>query len=545
MRFGSLFTGIGGFDLGFERAGLECAWQVEADPRCRQVLRRHWPGVPIYDDVRTVGGELGAVDLVCGGFPCQDVSVAGRREGLAGARSGLWWEFHRILAALAPRWVCIENVPGLLSSNEGRDLGAIIGSLAELGYVGTWRVLDSQHFGVAQRRRRLFVVGHLGDEPIPEVLLEPESVCGDSPPSRGEGARGAATLTRGADSAGRGGAAGRRQEDDVNVVAHTLTSGGHDASDDGSGRGTPLVVGALGAGGSGGRGYRCGADEASGGQVVVGALQAHSTSHGHAMTTQQAVEAGQVIAQCHSSHDPSMETYVTGFAVNQRREVRDTGETVGALHAPSGTQVEGVLHSPSSGRVSHADEEEAYAAAIVRVLREEIGEAAFSVWNAGGALPLHPEEVLRSEVHGGGLPEAPVAGEDELGSVASGGTRDLPARSVREVRQGEGGSSPSGCNNTLSNLQRLLSRLPHQGASGRQDVLHRWLLGSAQGSRVLRQALSEVQEVGRPAGLKAESAHPHQEGGLGVSVPRRLTPRLPRMRAPAGLSRWLDRHRDR
>lgn len=217
--FGSLFAGIAGFDLGLERAGWRCAWQVEADPACRMVLRRHFPGIPIYEDVREVGEDLEPVDLVCGGFPCQDISVAGRRAGLAGARSGLWWEFHRILAALAPSWVLAENVAGLLSSNGGRDLGAILGGLAGLGYVGSWRVLDSQFFGVPQRRRRVFLVGHLGTEPIPEVLLEPEGLQGNPPPSREAGARVAATLTRGAESQGKGGYAGRRQEDDVNVVA--------------------------------------------------------------------------------------------------------------------------------------------------------------------------------------------------------------------------------------------------------------------------------------------------------------------------------------
>ena len=128
--FGSLFSGIGGFDLGFERAGMECAWQVETDIRARGVLARHWPEVERYEDVRNVGrNDLRAVDVVCGGFPCQDVSIAGRRAGLAGERSGLWFEFHRVLDELRPRWCIIENVPGLLSSNAGRDFATILSGL--------------------------------------------------------------------------------------------------------------------------------------------------------------------------------------------------------------------------------------------------------------------------------------------------------------------------------------------------------------------------------------------------------------------------------
>ena len=187
MRLGSLFTGIGGFDLAFERAGFELAWQVEIDEHCRRVLERHWPEVRRHRDVRHVHDEraarcpgcLSAVDVLAGGFPCQDVSVAGRRAGLAGERSGLWFEFHRLAAHLRPRWVVIENVPGLLSSNGGRDFGVIVRGLVELGYGVAWRVLDAQYFGVAQQRRRVFVVGCLGDRPVPpRYFLSPRAAAG-------------------------------------------------------------------------------------------------------------------------------------------------------------------------------------------------------------------------------------------------------------------------------------------------------------------------------------------------------------------------------
>jgi DNA (cytosine-5)-methyltransferase 1 len=184
MRFGSLFTGIGGLDLGFERTGMECAWQVEIDSACRRVLHRHWPHVERFNDVREVGAaQLPPVDLLCGGFPCQDLSVAGGRAGLNGPRSRLFYEFARIIHELKPAWAVIENVPGLLSSRSGRDMGAVLGTLAELGYGFAYRVLDAQYFGVAQRRRRVFIVGRLGDGVrAAQVLLEPQGVLGHPSP---------------------------------------------------------------------------------------------------------------------------------------------------------------------------------------------------------------------------------------------------------------------------------------------------------------------------------------------------------------------------
>jgi len=185
---GSLFSGIGGFDRGLELAGWEVQWQVENDKFCNQILERHWPGVTRYGDITAVNtDQLSPVDLLCGGFPCQDLSVAGRREGLAGERSSLFFEFARIAGALTPRWLLVENVPGLFSSSDGRDFGIVISTLAELGYGLAWRVLDSQYFGVAQRRRRVFIVGHLGKPCPPEILFESESLRGNSPPSRQAG----------------------------------------------------------------------------------------------------------------------------------------------------------------------------------------------------------------------------------------------------------------------------------------------------------------------------------------------------------------------
>ncbi len=154
MTFGSLFAGIGGMDLGLERAGMECRWQVEIDPFCRKVLTKHWPDVPKYEDVRDVGSELESVDLICGGFPCQDISYAGKGAGLAGERSGLWYEFARILGEVEPRFAIVENVAALLN----RGMGDVLGTLADLGYDASWFVLPASSVGAPHRRERIFIV---------------------------------------------------------------------------------------------------------------------------------------------------------------------------------------------------------------------------------------------------------------------------------------------------------------------------------------------------------------------------------------------------
>lgn len=187
MRYLSLFSGIGGFDLGFELAGMIPEAQVEVNQQCQAVLARHWPATQLIEKVEDCRGEwFPNIDVVCGGFPCQDLSLAGERRGLAGERSGLWYEFARIISEALPRWVVIENVPGLLSSCGGDDMGEIVGALVELGYGVAWRVFDAQGFGVPQQRRRVFIVANRHSvERAGEVLFDGESVYGDSPP-RGE-----------------------------------------------------------------------------------------------------------------------------------------------------------------------------------------------------------------------------------------------------------------------------------------------------------------------------------------------------------------------
>ena len=182
LRMASFFTGIGGFDLGFENAGIRTVYQCEIKDFCNQVLEYHWPEIPRGTNIELVNpDDIPEADIWTGGFPCQDISLArmsSERKGLHGSQSRLFFEFERLLEQGRPKVVLLENVAGLLSSNEGRDLATVIRSLADLGYGVGWRVLDSRHFGVPQSRTKVFICGVYGNpEAAASILFEPE--CGD------------------------------------------------------------------------------------------------------------------------------------------------------------------------------------------------------------------------------------------------------------------------------------------------------------------------------------------------------------------------------
>ena len=301
----SLFAGIEGIGLALERAGVRVVASVEIDPDCRSVIARHFPQTAIFDDVRTVtGDQLRAAGFVpgrgilTGGFPCQDLSIAGRRAGLGGARSGLFWEIMRLADELRPRWLLLENVPGLLSAvcpcpgdgtcvagkravrcgewrgtcghrewfpdvphqagggacaggcmaSHGGAMGTVLGAMGKRRYGIAYRILDAQFTGVPQRRRRVFIAGCLGDWAAPvEVLLEPEGGEGNLAPGPAAGTRVAGTLAASAGSGGLGG---------VGQSRNSLTS-----------RLIETACSTLQGGGR--RGYRIDAEGAAGGQLVA------------------------------------------------------------------------------------------------------------------------------------------------------------------------------------------------------------------------------------------------------------------------------------
>ena len=240
LTVGSTFTGVGGADLGFEQAGFMISWQCELDAWKRSVLAAHWPDVQIFDDITTML-DPPPVDILIGGFPCQDLSVAGQRKGFTGERSVLAFEFLRLAESIRPRWLILENVPGLLSSSQGADFARLIDEVVACGYGVAWRILDARYFGVPQRRRRVFIVARRTDALIdsPEasrLALRALRESGSGDITEGwqawqETARGAGESIEGSSSVGG----------IMGDISHTLTSAGHDASEDGTGRGTRVV----------------------------------------------------------------------------------------------------------------------------------------------------------------------------------------------------------------------------------------------------------------------------------------------------------------
>ena len=156
MRVLDLFSGIGGFSLGLERAGMRTVVFCEIEPYCQRVLAKHWLGVPCFGDIRTVKFERGMADVVTAGFPCQDISHAGNAAGLSGARSGLWWQVRRAIRLVRPRYAILENVAALLS----RGMGTVLGSLAALGYDAEWHCIPLGHVGSPHERDRIWIVAH-------------------------------------------------------------------------------------------------------------------------------------------------------------------------------------------------------------------------------------------------------------------------------------------------------------------------------------------------------------------------------------------------
>jgi DNA (cytosine-5)-methyltransferase 1 len=199
VRYGSVCSGIEAATVAWHSLGWEPAFFSEIEKFPREVLAYHYPDVPLHGDFTTIGeNQYGSIDFLVGGTPCQSFSVAGLRKGLDDERGNLSLEFIKLAQRVRPRWVVWENVPGVLSSNGGRDFGSFLGALGEIGYGFAYRVLDAQYFGVAQRRRRVFVVGYFGDwRRAAAVLFERESLRGNPAPSREKGKKPAPTVTAG------------------------------------------------------------------------------------------------------------------------------------------------------------------------------------------------------------------------------------------------------------------------------------------------------------------------------------------------------------
>ncbi|NEP11263.1 MAG: DNA (cytosine-5-)-methyltransferase [Symploca sp. SIO1A3] len=182
MRVSSFFAGIGGFDLGFERAGMQVVFQCEIDKFCRQILNRHWPHVPIHEDITTLSpATIPPSELWCAGWPCQDLSTANtERQGLSGKRSGLFHTFMDLVREVQPKWLVMENVPGLLSAEQGTALETVIDTLEKNGYLGGWISCNALHTGLPHNRDRVFFIASFRSESAYHFFTNSSELSGDT-----------------------------------------------------------------------------------------------------------------------------------------------------------------------------------------------------------------------------------------------------------------------------------------------------------------------------------------------------------------------------
>lgn len=405
MRYVSLFSGIEAAAVAWQPLGFELCAVSEIEPFPCSVLAHHYPSVPNLGDITKITreqiAELGKIDLVVGGFPCQDVSVAGKRAGLknddgSATRSGLFFDAMRIVEWIKPRWTVIENVPGLFSSNTGRDFAAVVGEMAgcefdvpadgwrssgvAIGPRGLveWTVLDAQYHGLAQRRRRVFLVRDSGNwSGRPPLFLEPYRLQGNPAPRRETGESLAPTIS--ARTQGGGGlgtdfdldgglipqghcgetaptlnaAFGSKlgldnQHIDSGAglfVAHSLRADGFDASEDGTGRGTPLIAVAFDCKSSGQNGF--GVGEITSTMRSMGHAGSHQNGGGHLAVAFQSSQSGVRLSDTHATLDSNNGSRrhngvlsASAFHENQRGELT-ISDTAGTLKCNGGKPGQG------------------------------------------------------------------------------------------------------------------------------------------------------------------------------------------------------------
>lgn len=527
MRYLSLFSGVEAATVAWHPLGWKPVAFAEIAPFPCAVLDHHYPGVPNLGSVTGITDEriaaLGPIDVVVGGSPCQDLSVAGKRRGLDGERSSLFHEQIRIFDAArlfcGARWLVWENVPGAFSINQGRDFAVVAGAMAgcdldvpedgwgtegvALGDNGLveWCVLDAQWFGVAQRRRRVFSVLDVGNwANRPPILLERDSLRGDFAPSRkaGESVAGGVEIgpgggrltdlnptldTRAKDGPIRNQLAGAVMQQTVGTlcaadgkgkngqdaydgkifaVAHTLRGEGFDASEDGTGRGTPLVP-------------------------VGGIKYAHySHDYAHDRITDPAGVNPALTKEAHASGN-----------LNVAVPVADTLYNKGIVTLKEG----------------NARTQETYPGTLLRTLQKEVGEEAFAKWGLGILDSLQQAEVLRQALHGLSIRPASFSRSwvvcCALGFPVYGSGWLL--QSLREAgceRCSSQGWEPS--EQLSGELGAYLSELSRPGAQAARLMRDLWF--ASEGVGLLQQALLAVQEVGRSAGHKGQSVLRGSEG---------------------------------
>ncbi len=521
MNYLSVCSGIEAATVAWEPIGFSPVAFSEIEPFACALLEEHYPSVPNLGDMTQFKEwNIEQPDVLVGGTPCQSYSVAGLRGGLADPRGSLMLTFGAIAGALRPTWIVWENVPGVLSSNGGRDFGSFLGMLAELGFGFAYRILDAQYIrveshsrAVPQRRRRVFVVGYLGDWRVAAaVLFESASLQGYPPPSRETGARVADPITR-AFAAGRGSTAGKNGKP-INLITQALT-GSNGGPDD---------------------------NKAQGGFYVAHPLLAKSnSSFDESLETYVAATLGsQLSKQSHPPENNYISFDTTQITHPENRSNPQPGDPAPTLakdgHVPAiahalsaegfdasedgtgrGTPIVVDTNHVNQYGVRHGTSKKTRPGTVLRTLQKSIGEEAFLQWSVGIIAAFWPQEVLRSEMHGGGL-RRETEQEHGLLNVSLSRAENGCSWSMRDVRNaGSLGRSPQGQGQheqLAGELGAYLSKLPY--APSPAEVFMQDLREAYARSRILRKALSEIQEIRRSSCVQRESAH--------ASSVRRLTP---------------------
>jgi len=529
MKYLSVCSGIEAATVAWHPLGWTPVAFSEIEPFPSSVLAHHYPSVPNLGDMtKFKDWNIDAIDLLVGGTPCQSFSVAGLRKGLDDPRGNLMLTFGAIAAKYRPKWLVWENVPGVLSSNGGRDFGAFLGMLGELWYGFAYRVLDAQYFGVPQRRRRVFVVGCLGDwRSAAAVLFERHSVSGHPAPRRQAGQRPTGTLSartegggglgtdfelggglqvagtmkackdsggwsNSADHAAAGymvpvatlcvatGQAGAEIGADMAptlnynheapYIAHSLRGEGFDASEDGTGRGTPLVPMSVAL-----RGREGGATAELGDDLAF-ALRASSGGG----------DKPHVIAP-----------KINACAEHKSEENKGFNKT----------------------ELNHACTQETNTIALLRRVREAIGTQAFAQWGLGILDSLQSPEILRSALHGSELRPATFSRRWVV-CCALGIPLSRSAGAMQSLREAAGeGCTSQGWGFSEQHFEQLgtyLSELSQPGAQAERLMSDLWQ--AAEGLGLLRDALSAIQKARRPAGDQRQSVRPDSTGGRAASA---------------------------
>jgi site-specific DNA-cytosine methylase len=538
MRFGSVCSGIEAASVAWNPLGWKASWLAEIEPMPCSTLAHHYNDTPNFGDMTQFESwpddEQHAIDLLCGGTPCQSFSVAGLRKGLDDDRGNLMLTFAAIAAKYRPKWLVWENVPGVLSSNGGRDfasfLGLLSGQIIEVPQEGwgnsgiitgyhnayslAYRVLDAQYFGVAQRRNRVFVVGCLGaNRSAAAVLFERQSLSGDIAPSRSKGQGVAGTITAGAFT---GGAGGRPEGATGNHFIPTIID--RAAFNQGANalyeplieesETMPTIVA---------RGPHAVLQHCA---TIAPTLNAHfgekqglENQHidgGAGLFVTYAL-AGNIIGR-----QPENGGNGNGFSEEVSYTLTKTDQH--GVVAPMKINACSEIYSEynqgfNKTEFDHASTQETDAIALLRRMREAIGAQAFAKWGLGILDSLQSPEILRSALHGVELRPAPFSRRWVV-CCALGSPFSRSAGAMHSMREAAGaGCASQGwefSEQQLDELGAYLSELSQPGAQA--ERLMRDLWQAAEGAGLLRNALSAIQEARRPAGREGQPVRSGAKG---------------------------------